>query len=146
MGILATPYFQNPWPKGHEFHNFGKGLNAQYNHATVWLLDIQDERFLKIALILVVFAPPLRTRGLGGTMEFIFLFPFSHRCYRPKMVETYKHAQSRPLSTFAKIVVYVYDELIISYCRIYGQSWLWKVWNWHLNNSRKHKFININVH
>lgn len=34
------------------------------------------------------------------------------------MVETYKHAQSRPLSTFAKIVVYVYDELIISYCRM----------------------------
>jgi hypothetical protein len=42
------------------------------------------EEFLKIGEFLVVFAPTPRGQG---PLNSNFLFPFTHRCYKPNLVE-----------------------------------------------------------
>lgn len=56
---LQPPKDLNPEPSGHEFHNFGIGLNAHYNN----------------------------TYRRSFSMQFTSCVPFTHKCLLPNLVE-----------------------------------------------------------
>lgn len=38
MGKSAQPLGPDRWPKGHEFHSFGRGIHGYHSHAPKFLL------------------------------------------------------------------------------------------------------------
>lgn len=55
--IRTQPKQQNPWPQGHEFHKFGRELNAYSNYAsilTAWCPGIKKEDFGKNCIFSII--------------------------------------------------------------------------------------------
>lgn len=54
MTNLASQWDMSPKARGHEFHRFGEGLIAHYNHINILPPNVQKERigFSKIYLLM----------------------------------------------------------------------------------------------
>ena len=80
---------QNPWPWGHEFHNFCRGHVAYYNHAnslTAWCSGVKKKIF-EDCTNFDGFGPAPQAQGGLGPQNSQFMFPFTHSCYIPNLVE-----------------------------------------------------------
>jgi hypothetical protein len=98
--MFALPWGQNRYPEDYKFHNFGRGHLALHHQA--FSFSSTWRRFLKIGQFWVVFAPPPGPRG-QGPWNSQFLFPFTHRCYKPNLVEIGSVVPEKKLKTFKSL-------------------------------------------
>jgi hypothetical protein len=88
ISYLTPPGGQNRYPEDYKFHNSGRGLPALHHHAFSFLhiSGCRVEDFENWSIVGSICPAPKAPWG-AGTMKFTILFPFTHRCYKPTLVE-----------------------------------------------------------
>jgi hypothetical protein len=86
--MFVVPWWQNCYPEDYKFHNFGRGPLTLHHHAFNFSCTcLAVQKIFENWSILSIFCPACKAPGAQGPWNSQFLFPFTHRCYKPNLVE-----------------------------------------------------------
>ena len=108
---MAPPWGQSHYPEDYKFHNFGRGLPALHHHAFGFSFTcaVVEKKIFEKWSILGSFCPALKAPGGQGPWNSQFLFPFTHRCYKPNLVEIGSVVPEKKLKMFKSLQT-TYDD------------------------------------
>jgi hypothetical protein len=92
------------YPEDYKFHNFGRGLLALHHHPFRFSsICAVIEKIFENWSILGSFCPAPNAPGKQGQCNSQFLFPFTHRCYKPNLVEIGSAVPEKKLKMFKSL-------------------------------------------
>jgi hypothetical protein len=103
--MFALPWGQNRYPEDYKFHNFGRGLLALHHNAFSFSSTcvVVEKKIFENCSIMGSFCPtPKAPRG-QGSWNSQFLFPFTHRCYKPNLVQIGSAVPEKKLKMFKSL-------------------------------------------
>jgi hypothetical protein len=102
--MFALPWGQNCYLEDYKFHNFGRGLLALHHHAFSFSSTYAVvKKIFENWSILGSFCPAPKAPGGQGSWNSQFLFPFTHRCYKPNLVESGSAVPEKKLKMFKSL-------------------------------------------
>jgi hypothetical protein len=103
--MFALPWGQNYYPEDYKFHNFSKGLLALHHHAFSFSTTcvVVEKKIIENWSILGSFCPAPKAPGGQRPWNSQPLFPFTHRCYKPNLVEIGSAVLEKKLKMFKSL-------------------------------------------